>query len=189
MQRLQMVWDELAGRSPVPLADAPQSNTLLSRLREFLKQSALLRMAHDRATLLIQRERLRFRRKFGPIAEDVDDTAGPVPPRALAVGDSLLEVVQRVNPRLLLVYIPHLDYFASPPAVRYPIRRAFWHDLAARRGIPLVDPTDAMLAEYARTLQPLHGFENSKFASGHINARGHALIGRLMAEAIEARAR
>jgi len=156
-------------------------------LRQIIGRSGLIRLSRMRIELLIQRERARLTRKFtgGPLTSDIDDTAGPIPAGATAEADSLFDVITAEAPRIVLVYVPHIFYYASPPAAAYPIRRAFWNELAERHRIPLVDPTDEMLAEYRRTGQPLHGFANTTIATGHINWRAHDIIGRMMARAIE----
>jgi hypothetical protein len=89
-----------------------------------------------------------------------------------------------VNPHLILVYVPHFFYFDAVPHVAYPMREAWYHALAAQRGIVLVDPVDRMLAEFRRTGEPMHGFLDTRPAEGHLNARGHRIIGELLAAAI-----
>lgn len=158
-----------------------------SALRKFFRRSALAQLTRMRFELLVERERARLARKFvgHGLASDVDDTAGPIPAGAQAEADSLFDVMQQAAPRIVIVYVPHIHYYASPPQVAYPVRRAFWLDLAARHHLTIVDPTDAMLTDYARTGEPMHGFSNTTIATGHINARGHRIVGEMMARAIE----
>jgi hypothetical protein len=109
----------------------------------------------------------------------------PVPSPVVQQADSLVGVVQAVNPRLVMLYIPVLTHHAGGLAeVRYPGRRALWSGIAARRGITWVDPSDSLVAEFARTGEPLQGFPNARPADGHTNARGHAVLGRMVARAI-----
>lgn len=176
--RLAEVRRELSGRVKPPSA---------GWLHQLLKRSALVKFSSIRLTLLVERERARLTRKITgrALLSDIDDTAGPIPPGAQAVGDSVFDVIQRAGPPVVIVYVPHILYFGSPPRVAYPIRRAFWRDLAKRHRLALVDPTDEMLADYSRTGQPMHGFSNTTIGVGHINERGHELIGRMIARAIE----
>ena len=89
---------------------------------------------------------------------------------------------------IVLLYIPQVSYLQTPcGAVRQ--RQAFYHDFAARHHALLVDPCEAFCAEYARTRQPLHGFQNSIMGQGHMNAAGHRVVGGLLAKAIEEAAR
>ena len=188
-QMLVEVREQVAGRSKFPLADAPPPRMWLGRLRELLRQSGMLRRVYAHLDLLSIQERARFLRKFGLIPPEPADAQRSIPERARIEADSLLDAIIAVNPRVVLLYVPHLGYFARPPVHAEPASRAFWHALAERHDVLLVDPTDAMLADYERTGQPLHGFSNSTIGAGHINARGHAVIGRLMAQAIETVAR
>jgi hypothetical protein len=57
-----------------------------------------------------------------------------------------------------------------------PLADGLVNQLAAQRGLPLVDPSDAFLESYRATGEPLHGFSNAQPGEGHVNARGHALM-------------
>jgi hypothetical protein len=63
-------------------------------------------------------------------------------------------------------------------------RQVFYHDFAARHHAVLVDPADEFCAAYARTHQPVHGFQNSIMGQGHMNAAGHEIVGGMLAKAI-----
>ena len=86
-----------------------------------------------------------------------------------------------MDPRPVFVYMPHVRYFDRPARLLYPERREFYREFAVRNGVTLVDPTDSLLVEFGRTGQPLHGFANTEIGYGHMNALGHALVGRLLA--------
>lgn len=167
---------------PPPAASA----TVARRgLRGALRRSSLMVFLQGRVRLLWGQERERLGRTLsGRPPEPGDVVARPYTPRAAAIMDSLFTVMQAVTPRLVLVYIPHINYFSSPPAVAYPTRRAFYRELAARHHLPLVDPSDELLAAYRRDGEPLHGFANTRPGYGHMNARGHAVVGRLLAAEI-----
>lgn len=170
--------DSVALSAPVPWP------TAFSRF--LVRESALAYFAKFRLALLADKERARLAKKLlgGRRGEYLESLSGPVDPHAGVLLDSLYREMTRVTPRILFVYIPDVDYFSRPPAPGFPDRRAFFHAFAARTGATLIDPTDALLADFARTRQPLHGFQNSILGLGHINARGHRIVGELLARAI-----
>jgi lysophospholipase L1-like esterase len=179
---------ELQGRSEFQRAEANAGGSLPGRLRALFKRSALVKYLSVRLALLDQHERERFARKFLPAAgPPVDPNSVPASPTTIATTDSLMNEIVALSPRPILVYIPFLDYFAAKPAEMYPNRRAFWRAVAERHHVTLIDPTDALLAEFRRTGQPLHGFDNSRLGAGHLNALGHAIVGRMLADTLAER--
>lgn len=153
--------------------------------RSLFRRSALLSYLRSRLERLARQERTRLTLKLAGRQPDRRDlVALPPTPRAEALLDSLVGEVQAVNPRLVLVYVPHVHYFASPPVTAYPLRRAWYQELARRRGLPLVDPTDRFLADFRAHGEPLHGFVNSRPAEGHVNARGHELLARELVDVL-----
>jgi hypothetical protein len=153
------------------------------------RRSSLVTLLRSRMQLLAGQEHARLGRKLGLLHPDLEDVvARPPTPRAEALIDSLIIEVARVNPHLILVYVPHFFYFDAVPHVAYPMREAWYHVLAAQRGIVLVDPVDRMLAEFRRTGEPMHGFLDTRPGEGHLNARGHRIIGELLAAAIRRQA-
>ena len=183
---LSNVWNELAGHPP--FWGAAPSHSPVGRLRELLARSALLKLTFVRINLLTRFERERFARKFASKETAALDDR-PVKPRAIVVADSLMELIERIAPRPIIVYIPNLDYQSSPPAPFSPPRRAFWLDLARRHGATIVDPTDSLIALYRHDGQFLHGFANTRIGNGHLNARGHAVVGRMLGRALAERMR
>jgi len=146
-------------------------------VRAVLQRSALLSYLRTRIERLTRQERQRLSLKLSGRKPDRRDlVALPPTPRAEALIDSLIAEVQSVNPHVVLVYVPNVNYFDSPPRVSYPLRRAWYHELAQRRGLPLVDASDAFLESFRATGEPLHGFTNAQPGVGHVNARGHALM-------------
>jgi len=77
-----------------------------------------------------------------------------------------------------------VDYFRPRVGYGGPQAAAFYHAFAARNRVTLVDPLDELRAEFARTGQPLHGFQNSVLGKGHLNAAGHRVVGERLARAI-----
>lgn len=156
-----------------------------SGLRRLARRSALVTFLDARIGRLSHGERQRLGRKLRGEKPDLRDVVAlPATPRAEALLDSLVGEIARVNRRVILVYVPHLHYFLSPPTPAYPVRRAWFHALALRHGLPLVDPTDEMLEDFRRTREPLHGFANTQPAAGHLNARGHRVLGECLARAL-----
>ena len=155
-------------------------------VRALAKRSALLTLLRSRVQLLVGQERARLGRKLGLLHAAPSEDLVALPPSAHseAMLNSLVGEIVRVNPHTILVYVPHFYYFDAVPRVAYPMREAWYHTLAARRGLPLVDPAERMLAEFRRTGEPLHGFLNTHPAEGHLNARGHRIVGELLAGVI-----
>ena len=170
---------------PSPSPAGARADRWVERLHDLGRRSALLREISARVELLAKQEYARLARKVtGRRANTEDVVALPATPRAEAMVDSLLGEVVRLSPRTILVYVPHLRYFDAVPRDAYPVRRAWYRALAERRGLAFVDPTDALLAEFRRTGEPLQGFANTRPGIGHMNARGHELLGKLLAGTI-----
>jgi hypothetical protein len=165
-----------------PVAVRPRSG-----LRLLMHECVLLKFAWGRFELLTIQEGVRWKRKWHGTELSADERAGTVPAGVPARLDSLTRVMRAVNPELAFVYVPTVRYFDGPPQVLYPLRREFYREFALRNHVMLVDPTDAIFAEFRRTGQPSHGFSNTEIGTGHLNARGHALVGRLLADALEGR--
>lgn len=89
----------------------------------------------------------------------------------------------RSHPDLRLLYLPELDYYAECVDRCSPARQLF-ADAAAAHHLRFIDVTPALCAAYARDGQPLNGFWNSRPGVGHFNARGHAVIARVLADAL-----
>lgn len=169
---------EFDGTASVPKREG---SGMLALARATLRNSALLSYLRTRVDKLRRQERQRLTNKLTGRRPDTRDlVALPPTPRAEALIDSLVGEVQAVNPRVVLVYIPNVEYFAEPPRPSYPLRRAWYHEMARRRGLPLVDPTDEFIAAYRATGEPLHGFSNSRPGEGHANARGHELLAQAL---------
>lgn len=167
-------------------APAAATGPTRSGLRRLVRRSALLTFLYSRIERLSLQERNRLSQKLRGIRPDPSDViARPPTARAKALVDSLVGEIARVNPHVVIVYVPHIHYFLDPPVVAYPARRAWFHALAARRGLPLVDPTEEMLEEFRRTGEPLHGFANTQPAAGHLNARGHRVLGECLARELQ----
>jgi lysophospholipase L1-like esterase len=177
--------DEFAAGGSVAARERAVRAGPVGFVRVLARRSGLLTQLRSRIEQLAKQERARLSQKLGFSHPDLEDVvARPATPRAEALLDSLIGEVARVNPHTILVYVPHFLYFDPVPHVAYPVREAWYHALARRRGLPLVDPTDAMLAEFRRTHEPLHGFRNTRPGEGHLNARGHRVIGELLAAVI-----
>ena len=93
--------------------------------------------------------------------------------------------LRQAYPQRLYLYIPHISYLEG--IVDMPRRRAIYHEFARRAGVTLIDPTVELLAAYRRNSQPCHGFQNSIMGKGHLNARGHRIVGRMLAEELRKR--
>jgi hypothetical protein len=181
------MWDDAHAEAEGTLPGVPRpGEPAPSGAASWLKHSSLLVLLRSRVEQLLGQEQRRLGDRLTGRRPDLRDVVAlPVPSPVVQQADSLVGVVQAVNPRLVMLYIPVLTHHAGGLAeVRYPGRRALWSGIAARRGITWVDPSDSLVAEFARTGEPLQGFPNARPADGHTNARGHAVLGRMVARAI-----
>lgn len=136
-----------------------------------LERSAFALLAFDRATSILTGG---GNEAAGSSCEKIDPTAA----RALPW---VLSELRRTAGKVELLYLPVLDYHAGC-IDRCLSSRLRYHQEAAAAGIPLIDTTDALCREFARTRQPLHGFWNTVPGEGHLNAEGHDVIARLLTE-------
>ena len=138
-----------------------------------LERSAFALLAFDRATAILA--------GGGNEAEGSScETLAPLATRALPW---MLGELKRAAGNVALLYLPVVDYHHGCRD-RCASSRALYVAAAAAGGIPLVDATDAICREFAGTQQPLHGFWNTVPGEGHLNAEGHAVLARLLAEQI-----
>ncbi len=178
---------EPAAPSAVP-SDNLHGGGWVAAVRGLMRRSALVTLATRRLVLLGTSEEHRLSRHFGepaPAEASVSPQTAPVDARVEPILDALYREMAAVNPHIVFLYIPNLVYFDGPCHNKWPARRAFYRRFCARRGIPLVDTSDSLIAEYARTGQPMNGFNNSLIGSGHLNTRGHRVVGKALAREIE----
>jgi hypothetical protein len=184
---MEDLFAEAARRARATGPAAPEEMGAGERIaRRLLRHSALATAAYHRLTLLarFQRESLvRWRnvelgRKPAPPAP-----YDAVDPRVPPLFDALWDRMASHRVPIMLLYIPQVSYLETPCGAVFR-RQAFYHDFAARHHAVLVDPCEEFCAAYARTHQPLHGFQNSIMGQGHMNAAGHRVVGGLLAKAI-----
>ncbi len=150
--------------------------------RAVLRTSALAQMLRNRVEELTMHETARLRHKFE--GRPLYLPTAPIDPRVAGVLDRVQSRLAATGMPIIYVYIPGMTYFDGPPHVSYPDRRRFYHEFAARNGVTLVDVADDFVASVETTGQPVHGFPNSLIGKGHINARGHGVVGRDLAAAL-----
>ncbi len=172
-------------------ADASWSHALL---RSLMQSSSLITLLGWRSRTLLNLERGRLRERFVPRAVQAAGLTGKSRTATDSQGvpfeatDMLCALHWRLNesyPDPIYVCIPRISYLDD--TVAYPRRRAIYHEFAARTGAVFIDPTDALLAEYHLHGQPCHGFQNSEMGKGHLNARGHRVVGELLAAELRKR--
>ena len=172
--------------------DAPGWRLALRRLR---RTSALVNESYSRLRLLLGQERARLAGRFSGGAATsrrraVDVSApGVSREETLEMLSYLHRELSREARELLYVYVPAMAYSSTGCAVHREDRRQLYREFARQAGAILVDPSEAICVEYLRTRQPLHGFHNSALGEGHLNRRGHRVIGRLLAAALVERQR
>ncbi len=164
---------------------APAQRKGVHRIGSWMKQhSALFTQVERRLDVLTRTERERLKRHFFPpparAAENPDVT---FPPDAVEMLLYLHQRLARRYSKIIYLYIPRIHYSQIEGGGLYtPQHREVYHEFARRAGVTLIDPTDSLLAEYRRSAQPCHGFQNSVMGKGHLNVRGHRIVGRMLAE-------
>ncbi len=127
-------------------------------------------------------ERDRLAKHFSPppaqAAESFDTS---FPADAVDMLTYLHQRMSRLYPDIVYLYIPRIDYSKNGGQLYTPQHREVYRQFAASCGATLIDPTDALLKEYRLHGQPCHGFQNSEMGKGHMNARGHRVVGELLA--------
>lgn len=149
------------------------------------RHSALVTMLLQRAHQVQADQSARLRAKFG----------GPTAP-ARSTGESgdgrqeafrwVLRQMLEVTDRILVLYVPVLSYGVERCADTSERDAAAVRRIANELGLEMIDPTEALCAEYLRTKQPLHGFHNAVMGEGHLNAAGHRIVGELLARSVGA---
>jgi len=175
-----------------PSSGAPPEGRLARLSRRVLRNSSLATVVWRRMKLLATGECTQLAKRFrgaGAVAADPAFAAPAADPRLPALMDALHRRIAAHAPRLVYLYIPGVDYFGPRFDYGEPPAAAFYHAFAARNRVTLVDPIDEIRAEFVRTGQPLHGFQNSVMGSGHMNAAGHRVVGERLARAIAEAAR
>jgi lysophospholipase L1-like esterase len=82
-------------------------------------------------------------------------------------------------PKLLLLYIPTIDYFGdqAPSSVELQLAQA-----VRAEGVPFVSVHQDYIDAFQMDRRAAHGFDNTQPGVGHINALGHALLAERLAE-------
>jgi len=173
---------------------APENRSALRRLKDltdpFAQHSALLTMLLRKGSDLARREQARLRGRF--VAEQPtpvgrrEANARSLAREADATAWLLDQMAAESRGLLVVLVIPGIDYQKGVCAERHEVRtrREMIHQVAARQGVALVDPSQAFCEYYLATGQPLHGFQNVKMGSGHLNPHGHQVLARQLALAI-----
>jgi hypothetical protein len=77
-----------------------------------------------------------------------------------------------------------LQEFLQVPDLFYPERRL--SRLGSERHFPVLTLADRIQALIDEHPQPIHGFANTSVGTGHWNEAGHAIVGRMIAEFLQA---
>jgi hypothetical protein len=156
---------------------------LKAALDGIASRSSLVTMLLERANQVQADQRARLReRVFGATA-----AAGPAPPNESEREEAfrfVLREMSEITGRIVVLYVPELSYSVGGCVSVGQRDVAAVRAVAADLGLPVIDPSDALCAEYRSTGQPLHGFHNGVMGEGHLNAAGHRVVGRLVAQAV-----
>ena len=150
------------------------------------RHSAIVTMLLQRANQVLADQSARLRAKFG----------GPTAPAPPSTGESsderqeafrwVLRQMLEVTDHILVLYVPVLSYGVERCANTGERDAAGVRRVANELVLEMIDPTEALCAEYLRTKQPLHGFHNAVMGEGHLNVAGHRIVGELLARSVEA---
>ena len=159
---------------------APTRGGITGSVEGILRKSGLATFVVRRLELLVGAERRRLGKRLTPAEPGPPAETLPPDPRLLPFYEGLLPHL-RDGSEPLFVYVPLLVYSSEGAAPKWPHRRAFYHRLAERNGLRFVDLTPRLQEAFAAYGQPLHGFANSRVGTGHLNARGHRVLGETIA--------
>lgn len=169
------------------------STSLLARIvRGVSRHSSLATVVRRRLAVLSSIEKNRLRAKFdpAPARADVGEPVQGSSTRRLT-GDNVARVrtalsalATDVEARVLL-YVPDFHYRSDGLTSHHPDAAEVFRRAAAAEGWRFVDTSEAIRDGFARDRQPLHGFHNSVMGRGHLNAKGHAVVGAVLAETID----
>ncbi|MBI1945858.1 MAG: hypothetical protein HYS27_09190 [Deltaproteobacteria bacterium] len=151
--------------------------------RRVMRSSALATHVVRRAGLLAAEQAKRLRAHFrGP--PPAEPACGSLPEAwTVDAVRSLIAGMRQQAPAMTALYLPRLSYRAGCVDVCAE-RGAVLRHMISELGIPLVDSTDALCADFAESGQPGTGFANSILGEGHFNRRGHAVIARELAASL-----
>jgi hypothetical protein len=176
---------ERLARPPVAGEDAtaPAEGRLAHLARVVMRRSALVTVSRQRIEMLVADQSARLSRRFreASSARAARPAGEAVDARIPALLDAVHARLTACAPRVVYVYIPHLVYTEPGCPARWPLERAAVQAFAERNHAPLLDVGDAFRAEFQRSGQPCHGFANSVIGTGHINSRGHRIVGEALA--------
>jgi hypothetical protein len=169
-----------------PIAAGEWERRIRLRTDWLASRSALVTMLLQRFNQIRIDQQTRLLAKFGDGSGPAAHVrAGPVLGRRNAL-EWLLRRIAATNPRVMLLYVATPSYERGRCYAKDEEERAMNRSAAADLGLAFFDPTDALCADYLATGQPLHGFHNAAMGEGHLNARGHQVIGAAFAREIEA---
>ncbi|OGQ25212.1 MAG: hypothetical protein A2138_06175 [Deltaproteobacteria bacterium RBG_16_71_12] len=157
---------------------------LRAAARKGMRSSALATHVVRRVGLLAAEQATRLREHFrGP--SPPEQPCGALPEQwTVDAVRSLVEDMKADAPSMVALYLPRLSYREG--CVDLCARRGdILRGLVAQVGIPLVDPTAALCADFAESGQPGTGFANSNLGEGHFNSRGHTVIARELAAELD----
>lgn len=148
--------------------------------RRAMRSSALATHVVRRGGLLAAAQARRLRSHF--LGAPAPEPACGRLPEAWTVDAvrSLVSGMQQHAPAMTALYLPRLSHREGCVDVCAERREIIRH-MVSELGMTLVDPTEALCAEFAETGQPSTGFANSIIGEGHFNSRGHAVIARELA--------
>lgn len=106
----------------------------------------------------------------------------PVPQTDPKLVAWVASTLARDYPGAVVLYVPEMDY--SGDLARRTETEVIATKALADAGLTVVDPRDALAADFRASGQPGFGFPNTMPTSGHLNVRGHAVVAAQLATAL-----
>ncbi len=97
---------------------------------------------------------------------------------------AILDALLVYDVPICVVVMPNIRYTAGGVLVLADVREELLADVAASKGCKVLRTEQAFAHDFAQTGQVGLGFQNSHLGTGHLNVRGHAIVARLLADAL-----
>lgn len=150
--------------------------------RVITRHSALATAVIRRTKLLVAEEKKRLGARFTPPPASAGDLGEA---DACDRIEAVLAGVKEMGTPLAVLYIPQVDYARAGVPAQWPEHGELYREACARAGVTYLDATRLLQEAFEREGQPLHGFHNSTMGGGHLNERGHRVVGSALADTVE----
>jgi len=121
-----------------------------------------------------------------PHAQESARTKASMMAKQSANWQLILQRVRRINPHLLVVLLPTIAYGKhGAVALKSPASQAMLK-VVKDMGVPALQTTQAFIRDNKESGLLALGFANSHLGSGHLNARGHVIVAKVISDYLAA---